>query len=305
MHRLGSSQIHHAVRITAPSLWNASTASERATRSIKLSLIDRRKYHKTVLCFNQPEKDSSKGSNETSNAEEKKGGVKTSTSSETEDEVPKKKLTLKERFIANKPQMKKYAILSGIGACTYAILSSGLYLVELWEHMHYQDMGEAGFWTGVGTTLVMGGTVMLGSRAFVITPDAAYWHTLKKVTTDPKVLESLGKSAPGHFRAYSVIGGHPRVFADAASAYDRWDRFWHPKTVQLLFQLKGTKADGLVAAEVCIRAEEYDYQLLTVNNLTTNDRVVLEGHPGKKEWSGSLRLRSGDPKEDIEFFPSD
>lgn len=175
--------------------------------------------------------------------------------------------------------------MGGIVAFTLAFeVSSMMSGISLW------DMGEYAFWAGVGTTVLLGSTVLTGWQSFGVRPDLAAAHALRIAKKHPEAARLLNSSTirTGNFRAFQLLthaAAQAQGISDSSvlpkTGLVSWNRVFRPSTFQIMFTVRGGGQDGklgVISAQVRKQGLHYSYDTLYITSLADNEKVQLEGH---------------------------
>eukprot|EP00002_Diphylleia_rotans_P023188 TRINITY_DN4559_c0_g1_i3.p1 TRINITY_DN4559_c0_g1~~TRINITY_DN4559_c0_g1_i3.p1 ORF type:complete len:277 (-),score=53.29 TRINITY_DN4559_c0_g1_i3:457-1287(-) len=169
---------------------------------------------------------------------------------------------------AGPPIFSGYVWLSA-GAVGFSVLS--LWISNELLNLSLLTMTELGFLVGGMTFAGAASLAFTVQKWFSISPESVHKLTWNRLRKDPQIYEIFGKSIQtSSFRAYMSRGGLAKFNVLGYQISSR-------PSLDLLFEISGTKHKGMVYVVVEKKRSEYLYQQLFVHIPATGQRVVLEG----------------------------
>jgi len=176
------------------------------------------------------------------------------------------------------------AVVAGAGMATSLFL---------WRALH--NMGSVVFdLSGLTTNLelllfssgVTAGGIMRLRRRYTVDPDDIVQLTMRRLQTNPGVLEVLGAPlTKKRTYACTVTGGGAR--------FSGWAPRIVPRRVHVMFYVKGSERTGLVAVRASKRQGEYHFDLLSVDCPAEKDghhRIFLAGNSSSYARAGIVEV---------------
>jgi len=135
------------------------------------------------------------------------------------------------------------------------------------------QMGWVGFYAGVAGAAALAGLYRYGWSYLNVGIEASFKFALAEITRDKTVARRLGsKLRPGVMRTFAVDGGGFGL----SGQYKRLQ--YEPRRVQLMFQLVGNNAQGVVSAEVTKLKGQLALNLLRIEVVgDSHDVITLVG----------------------------
>lgn len=216
-------------------------------------------------------------------------------------------------------------LAGGLTYGIYSLYSASFSLVDFFLDHRPDDAPFLAFFLGCGTTVLALGAYKLGRRVFVLKAGRMYREALKVAMANDAVRAQLGEdvravtlkrmakstkspsasvgspssSASGspssssslppsvHFRSASFLPGSLRY----RPAKESWSRYWQPRRLQVQVWLEGSRAGGLMQAEVeqTLRAEWDEVNVCTVDLLGKGEQIVVKAHyDTRKQHTGDM-----------------
>lgn len=170
-------------------------------------------------------------------------------------------------------------------------------------------MFVAFFAAGFVTALGFSGLAYSASRLVTLKPDIVYNIVIKRILNNDnsysiQTQELLGNAlSVGDFRAYSYVNARWRNRLEqqqyiqqhgSCGLKNKILQYYQPKRLQLFFSLNGSKGNGIVSCEVenqYTSSYKPKFVLLAVDNLNTQQRIVLYGDTAYAIYKGIIKLR--------------
>lgn len=216
---------------------------------------------------------------------------------------------LQSTYSKHKPKLLFYIRISGGILFLYTLFTGTMYIIDFFTTINFLDVGQAMFIAGFIVALGMSGVIYGINRLITIKPDTVYNLVTSRILNPANTyyIQTHGilgdQLQLGEFRAYSYIKPSWRSAIQRKqyttqlpnySIKSIWLRYYQPKRLQLFFSLNGSKGQGIVSCEVenqFTGSARPRFILLSIDNITTQQRVVLYGDANYSIYRGIIKLR--------------
>jgi hypothetical protein len=170
------------------------------------------------------------------------------------------------------------------GIAVYGVSKIVISMASTLLHLSLTEALTIGFLSGV----LSAGAVAVGVSSVMgrltIRPELVYRQAMARVRQNEEVQAALGKNVQsGHLRAYTIREG--RIGKMATGAFG-----WVPPTVEMLFAIRGDKAEGMVSLAAVKHGTMVELTFVSLDVLGSSaGPLVLEGLDSDLQVRGRLR----------------